>query len=122
VSNHEVMDGPEHQIRLSKGVIAKFVQPLELAPTSLRESLGDVGHPVFSGNAKSHRDGGFCVSVLWLEVDLYFKVSKLDGVIWQVFAICAQLGSVSGFAHERGDGSRSRNPCRPGWVVTASLR
>jgi hypothetical protein len=30
VSNHEVMDCSEHQIRLSKGVIAKFVQPLEL--------------------------------------------------------------------------------------------
>ena len=26
VSNHEVMDCPEHQIRLSEGVIAKFVQ------------------------------------------------------------------------------------------------
>ena len=29
-SNEEVMDGPEHQNRLSKGVIAKFVQPLDL--------------------------------------------------------------------------------------------
>jgi hypothetical protein len=30
VSNHEVMDCPEHQIRLSKGITAKFVQPLDL--------------------------------------------------------------------------------------------
>jgi hypothetical protein len=30
VSNHEVMGCPEHQIRLSKGVIAKFVQLLDL--------------------------------------------------------------------------------------------
>jgi hypothetical protein len=30
VSNHEDMSCPEHQIRLSKRVIAKFVQPLEL--------------------------------------------------------------------------------------------
>ena len=29
VSNHEVMDCPEHQNRLSKGVIAKFVQLLD---------------------------------------------------------------------------------------------
>jgi hypothetical protein len=33
VSNHEVMDCPEHQIRLSKGVIAKFVQLLDLGST-----------------------------------------------------------------------------------------
>ena len=33
VSNHEVMDCPEHQNRLSKGVIGKFVQPLGLAPS-----------------------------------------------------------------------------------------
>ena len=31
VSNHEDMGCSEHQIRLSKGVIAKFVQPLNLA-------------------------------------------------------------------------------------------
>jgi hypothetical protein len=30
VSNHEVMDCPEHQNRLSKGVIAKFVQRKDL--------------------------------------------------------------------------------------------
>ena len=30
VSNHEVMGCPEHQNRLSKGVIAKFVQPKKL--------------------------------------------------------------------------------------------
>jgi hypothetical protein len=30
VSNHQVMSFSEHQIRLSKGVIAKFVQPLAL--------------------------------------------------------------------------------------------
>ena len=45
VSNHEVMDCPEHQIRLSKRVIAKFVQTLGL------------------GARKSHRDGGLCVPV-----------------------------------------------------------
>jgi hypothetical protein len=77
--NHEDVGCSEHQIRLSKGFIAKFVQPLKLrsaiqagapaaraaefAPLSL--TLGFVGDltAIFFTNEKSHRDGGFCVSV-----------------------------------------------------------
>jgi hypothetical protein len=76
------MGCPEHQIRLSKGVIAKFVQLLDLgsaiqadAPAARAAgfrsvvahacicrdltpiSLQDVGHPF---RKKSHRNGGFC--------------------------------------------------------------
>jgi hypothetical protein len=71
------MDASEYQIRLSKGVIAKFVQRKRLAichsaieadapvaravlfaPLSL--TPGSVGG--LTPNIKSHRNGGFCVS------------------------------------------------------------
>jgi hypothetical protein len=67
------MDCSEHQIRLSKGVIAKFVQRKDLgfaieagapaaravlfAPLSL--TPGSVGG--LTPNIKSHRNGGLCV-------------------------------------------------------------
>jgi hypothetical protein len=57
VPNHEDVGCSEHQIRLSKGVIAKFVKSLKLAARFLAAlSTGD--------KQKSHRYGGFFLSVL----------------------------------------------------------
>jgi hypothetical protein len=41
MANHEDVDFSEHQIRLSKGVIAKFVQSLELEALIGAPSSGD---------------------------------------------------------------------------------
>ncbi len=72
--NHWVRCSPEGQIRLSKGVIAKFVQSLEL---ETRKS-----HP---GQMKRPR-WLFVFAVLRLEVDLYFQSSKLDIINWHFLA------------------------------------
>jgi hypothetical protein len=73
VPNHEDVGCSEHQIRLSKGVIAKFVQRLELgsgiqagapaaraaglAPLSLTPAC--VGDLTLTTKTESHRSGGF---------------------------------------------------------------
>jgi hypothetical protein len=62
------MGCPAHQIRLSKGVIAKFVQPLKLgsaiqagAPAARLLGFAPLSlTPAFVVREKSHRDGGFC--------------------------------------------------------------
>jgi hypothetical protein len=86
--NHEDVDPPEHQIRLSKGLIAKVVQSLELgsaiqagapaaqaaglAPLSLTPgfvgdptltSLQDLGTHILT-IGKSHLRGGFLFSAI----------------------------------------------------------
>jgi hypothetical protein len=53
--NHKDVGCSEHQIRLSKGLIAKFVQRKELAARDL-----------CCQNEKSHRCGGFFVSAFYL--------------------------------------------------------
>jgi hypothetical protein len=53
VSNHEVMDCPEHQNRLSKGVIAKFVQLFDFQ--TLKSHRGG-----FISSRKRNTAGGFC--------------------------------------------------------------
>jgi hypothetical protein len=58
MANHEDVGCSEHQIRLSKGVIAKFVQSLELAER--------FHVPVSVANRKSHRVGGFFPDSLFL--------------------------------------------------------
>jgi hypothetical protein len=84
VLHQQVVASSEHQIRLSKGVTAKFVLLLDLRTIN---RLAQMKKPpqwwllcfgIFGPPA-----GGF---------DLYFKGSKLDGVIWQI-----SLGFCSGF-------------------------
>ena len=58
MANHEDVGCSEHQIRLSKGVIAKFVQSLELAER--------FHAPVSVANTKSHRVGGIFSDSLFL--------------------------------------------------------
>ena len=73
VPNHEDMGCSEHQIRLSTGVIAKFVQPLGLGSAiqagvtaaraagfaPLPRTPAFVGRPDTHNKLKSHRNGGF---------------------------------------------------------------
>ncbi|HEY1744660.1 MAG TPA: hypothetical protein VGG18_15940 [Granulicella sp.] len=49
MANHEDMDCSEHQIRLSKGLTAKFVQSLELG----------ICHPAIQAGAPAARAAGF---------------------------------------------------------------
>ena len=49
-----------------------------------------------SQNKKATAMVAFVFTVLRLEVDLYFKSSKLDGVIWQVFAENRSDGPILG--------------------------
>jgi hypothetical protein len=76
VANHEDVSCSEHQIRLSKGLIGKFVQSLNLgsaiqagAPAaraagfaSLSLTPGFVGGLTTHNKTKSHRNGGFLLA------------------------------------------------------------
>jgi hypothetical protein len=50
------------------------------------------GTPYSPEMQKATATVAFVCLVLWLEVDLYFQSSKLDGVIWQVFAGWSRFG------------------------------
>jgi hypothetical protein len=81
VPNHEDVGCSQHQISLSKGLIAKFVQ---------RKELGTVAT---ARNTKSHRCGGFLCLCLCDWNCVYFKSSKWVGMKWQVFAVFPEMGS-----------------------------
>jgi hypothetical protein len=84
VPNHEDVGCSEHQIRLSKGLIAKFVQCLELEARFAAPSIGD--------KRKSHRRGGFLCLCFCDWNCVYFKSSKLIDIKWQNFRGAARDG------------------------------
>lgn len=72
--NHGVRGAPEGQIRLSKGVIAKFVQTLKL---EVRKShFGQMERPRWL----------FCFLSSGWRLDLYFQSSKLALINWHFLA------------------------------------
>jgi hypothetical protein len=95
VPNHEDVGSSEHQIRLSKGLIAKFVQSLKLgsairagapaaraagfAPLSLTPGcVGDLTVTFFA-DEKATSVVAFCAPSSVTETVLYFKSSKSGG-------------------------------------------
>ena len=66
--NHEDVGCSEHQIRLSKGVIAKFVQSLELEVHFCALSNDD--------KRKSHRNGGVSRLSYVTETVSIFRIPK----------------------------------------------
>ena len=123
MANHEDVGCSEHQIRLSKGVIAKFVQPLGLrsAIQARRDSgagcwvRSAAAHACICGRPDTHTKTknatdvvAFCVPSSVTETVLYFKNSKLTNVKRQVFARIPDVGVTSALC-ARGIVSAARN-------------
>ena len=77
VPNHEDVGCSEHQIRLSKGLIAKFVQRKELSARLF-----------FALKTKATAMVAFPVSVF----STYFQCSESGRLIWQVFVMAPKMG------------------------------
>ncbi len=85
--HQQVVGSSEHQIRLSKGVTAKFVLRKELTTAKSRLAFEKAAGWMLSLELKKPPlrwlVGSCGVAVLFL----YFQTSKLNGVIWQVFRL-----------------------------------
>jgi hypothetical protein len=82
--NHEDMDSSEHQIRLSKGLIAKFVQRLKLGARFCRAK--------FRRQMKKPPRWWLLFAAFCDWNCIYFKSSKLVGMKWQKFATFPDVG------------------------------